>query len=351
MNLNQQSDIVRLANTLGICGHPQPADAIVSYCFKKVQSWIDEIGGVDSLAQLEKLVCNKLRLRLEYLERDEDEARVLQTYLAKEEPVIKGVLDQLDDATFGAVFERRNYGPKDRDRYVAVIDCRGAKRHRRFFTKWHEIAHILTLKHQLELVLLRDTKVKKPEEQMMDLIAGKIGFYPAVFQRAFQAELEAYGRFDFGLIQRVRDNVCPEASYESTLHACHAAYGRPCLLVRVGYGLSKAEQDAMGDRQTSFLTEGLPMPQLRALSACGNEAARVAGLRLHRNMRVPVGSHLHRAFHERLTDTDGVPAVRLENLSVWEHSDGRHLAAREVIVHTRALGDGLQALLVDEAVN
>ena len=350
MNLNQQSDIVRLANTLGICGHPQPADAIVAYCFEKVQCWIDEIGGVDSLVQLEKLVCNKLRLKLECVENEDDYARVLATYLGKGEPVIKGLLEQLDDATFGGVFERRKYGPKDRDRYVAVIDCRGAKRHRRFFTKWHEIAHILTLKHQLELVLLRDTKVKKPEEQMMDLIAGKIGFYPSVFQRAFRAEFEAYGRFDFGLIQRVRDNVCPEASYESTLHACHEAHDRPCLLVRVDYGLSKPEQDALGDRQTSFLSDDLPVPQLRAISAHGNEAARKTGLRLHRNMRVPAGSHLYRAYQERADAADYAHVVRRENLTVWEHSDGRQLPPREVTVYTRAQGDGLQALLVDEVV-
>jgi hypothetical protein len=348
MSLNQQPDIVRLANTLGIYGDPQPADAILAYCFKTVQGWIDDIGGVDSLSQLEKLVCNKLRLKLEFLETEEDCARILETYLAKGEVVIKSVLDQLDDATFGAVFERRNYGPKDRDRYVAVIDCRGDKRHRRFFTKWHEIAHILTLKHQLELVLLRDTKVKKPEEQMMDLIAGRIGFYPLIFQRAFRAELDAYGRFDFGLIQRVRDNVCAEASYESTLHACVAALDRPCLLVRVGLGLSKAEQDAASDAQATFFAPQSAVPQLRALSTSGNEAARRSGLRLHRNMRVPVGSHLYRAYYDR-DGADGSATLR-ENLAVWSHSDGRQLTAREVTVYTRLQGEQLLALMVDELV-
>jgi hypothetical protein len=171
-----------------------------------------------------------------------------------------------------------------------------------------------------------------------------------VFQRAFRAEFAAYGRFDFGLIQRVRDNVCPEASYESTLHACHEAYDRPCLLVRVDYGLSKPEQDALCDRQTSFLSGELPMPQLRAISAHGNEAARKTGLRLHRNMRVPASSHLYRAYQERSNAADYAHVVRRENLTVWEHSDGRKLPTREVTVYTRAQGDGLQALLVDEVL-
>ena len=41
--------------------------------------------------------------------------------------LIKSVIDEMDDKTFGAVFERRNATLRDRDRYVAVIDCRGKK--------------------------------------------------------------------------------------------------------------------------------------------------------------------------------------------------------------------------------
>lgn len=348
MNLNQEPDVVRLANSLGLYGNQRPADAVVDYCLQKVGEWINEFGPVDSLTQLEKIVCNKLRLKLEYVENHADYVRVLDTYRKKGEDVIQGLLDQLDHATFGAVFERRNWTARDRDRYVAVIDCRGAKRHRRFFTKWHEIAHILTLRRQLEFVLLRDTKVKKPEERLMDLIAARVGFYPTIFQRAFRAELEAYGRFDFGLVQRVRDNVCPEASFESALNASHEAYDRPCLLVRVNYGLSKAEQNSMADRQTSFLDEEQPIPVLRAVSARGNSAARRAGLHLHHNMRVPAGSHLYRAFQERHLDVDYSHVQRRENLNVWQHSDGRGLAPRELSIHTCVQNEAVLALMVDD---
>ena len=46
--------------------------------------------------------------------------------------------------TYGALVQRRNAGPTDPDRFVAVIDSRGGKLARRFFTRWHEIAHRLT---------------------------------------------------------------------------------------------------------------------------------------------------------------------------------------------------------------
>lgn len=292
----------------------------------------------------------KLRLKMVFIETDEDLDRIQRTYLEKGEAVIKSLLAQLHGLTFGGVFRRENSTARDRDHYVAIIDCRGEKRHRRYFTKWHEIAHILTLKHQLELpFVLRDTKVKQPEEQMMDVVAGQIGFHPAIFHRGFRAELEANGgRFDFRLIQRVRDNVCSEASYESALHACLSAYDRPCLLVRVAMGLSKSEQKKADDPQSDFLLDEQPIPELRAVSVRPNDAARSAKLNVHWNMRVPAGSHLYRAFQERAFEPDYSNMVRRENLAVWEHSDGSSLASREVTVYTRVVGDGIQALLVDE---
>ena len=40
--------------------------------------------------------------------------------------------------------KRKNVADDAPDRFVAVIDCRGSKLARRFFTRWHEIAHRLT---------------------------------------------------------------------------------------------------------------------------------------------------------------------------------------------------------------
>jgi len=133
------------------------------------------------LAGLERIVCAKLCLKFEFIESDADLDVIRAKYLAKNEPIIQNVLAQLDDETFGALFKRLHATERDRDKFVAVIDCRGEKSARRFFTKWHEVAHMLTLKdQQLELILNRSSKVKKPEEQLMDLIAGRVGFYPTI---------------------------------------------------------------------------------------------------------------------------------------------------------------------------
>ncbi|HJZ56574.1 MAG TPA: hypothetical protein VKE74_16530, partial [Gemmataceae bacterium] len=66
---------------------------------------------------------------------------------AKKDPVFATMRLRFDDAenpTYGALVKRKNAGPDAPDRYVAVIDCRGNKLARRFFTRWHEIAHRLT---------------------------------------------------------------------------------------------------------------------------------------------------------------------------------------------------------------
>jgi hypothetical protein len=61
-----------------------------------------------------------------------------------------------------------------------VIDARGSKASRVYFTKWHELAHLLTLTDQLRLSFRR-THVAKifnpPEEALMEVIAGHFAFY------------------------------------------------------------------------------------------------------------------------------------------------------------------------------
>ena len=50
--------------------------------------------------------------------------------------------DDADNPTYGALV-RRNVAADAPDRFVPVIDCRGGKLARRFFTRWHENAHRL----------------------------------------------------------------------------------------------------------------------------------------------------------------------------------------------------------------
>ena len=69
--------------------------------------------------------------------------------------------------------ESGRYANRPRAEYrLEVIDSRGEKLARKFFTKWHEIAHLLTLKDQLEFVFHRTGAAKKPEadQDVYDLV-------------------------------------------------------------------------------------------------------------------------------------------------------------------------------------
>jgi len=349
MSLNESPDIVRIANTLGIYQHPDPVEAIVAYSLKRVSDWISEIGAsVDSIAQLERIVCAKLRLKFEYIMTDDDVTRIRDVYSAKGERIIISILGDMEDAkTFGAVFQRDHATSRDRDLFVAVIDCRGEKKARMFFTKWHEVAHLLTLKNQLEFVLHRTREVKNSEEQLMDIIAGRVGFYPSIFQRGFDAELAAFGRFSFSFVERVRDNVCPDASFQAALNACLAAYKRPCLLIRVALGLTKAEQEQASGPQARLFAEEMPIEVLRAVAVQRNNAAREAKFNLHQNMRVPDDSFIYQAFHEFRRVGVDCEEPRYENLEIWRHSDGRSISSHEVTIYTRVHGQSLLALIIN----
>jgi hypothetical protein len=119
---------------------------------------------------------------------DADFDRITNEYAkAKKDPVFATMrmrFDDPDNPTYGTLV-RRNVGPDAPDRFVAVIDCRGSKFARRFFTRWHEIAHRLTTHadHGKEEPAYRSEQ--DPIERLMDEIAAHVGFYGPLFDPVF----------------------------------------------------------------------------------------------------------------------------------------------------------------------
>ncbi len=103
-----------------------------------------------------------------------------------------------------------------READVAVIDCRGDKAARVYYTKWHEIAHVLTLADETRTCFKRthsSLNVEDLEERMMDMIAARLGFLPAMtikFMRAF-------GDINFEAVDELREQLCPGASRQASL--------------------------------------------------------------------------------------------------------------------------------------
>jgi hypothetical protein len=199
---------------------------------------VRDAGPIRTVKQLEALVCEKLQLVFEEVWSDEDLDAVIRKYVALGEQVFASLRIQLDESTFGVTVVRHHTTANARDRYVAVIDCRGAKEARRFFTRWHEIAHLLTdAIHPLSWVH-RSTAETSPIERLMDEIAGEVAFYEPIVRPV----LVENGVLSFNVVERIRKRCCPDASFQATLIACTRRLSRPAIYLEAGMGYKKHEE-------------------------------------------------------------------------------------------------------------
>jgi len=63
------------------------------------------------------------------------------------------LVNELSEDVFGITI-RRHKQQLFECPFVSIIDCRGSMVSARYFTKWHQIAHLLTLTDQLRLVFV-----------------------------------------------------------------------------------------------------------------------------------------------------------------------------------------------------
>jgi hypothetical protein len=330
--LSDAPEIWRLAKDLGLSVRQDPVTAIVRRAVRRVQEIRKEFPCA-TLAELLDSVAAKLDTVFVEVYTDADVDALEGAYLARGETGFVALRSQLSPKVFGITF--RLLRPTHLDRaFVSVIDCRGAKRYRAYFTKWHEVAHLLTLTAQRRLRFCRSHEPgerKDPEEALMDVIAGDAAFLPDIV-RPYAA-----GHLTVDTIDNLRETLCPECSRYAALLGFAHAWSNPVLLVEVELAVRTAEALAK-QCQFDFSTPLIAVP--RATRVTSNEAARVAGLRIHRNMRIPEDSVIHSVFRgdaERLQAT--------ENLSMWSASDGTRLPDRSVRVDAFRLNDNVFALV------
>ena len=202
--------------------------------------------------------------------------------------------------------------------------------------------HLIVLTDQRRLKFLRThaavAEFKDPEESLVDIIAGRIGFLTCLVRAA------AKGRASFEAVEDVRSELCPAASKESAVIGIAAAWPTPCLVLRAGMATKRGERAVAA--QAGFGFHPAPQPALRAVSAKPNDAAHVTDLAVFPNMRVPERSIIHKVFIGELYDGEAD-----EDLSWWETSGGQQLRALGVRVGAQALpvgpeeGPAVQAIL------
>jgi len=220
--------------------------------------------------------------------------------------------------------KRQRHNPKWEQPYVSVIDCRGYKKLKAYFTKWHELGHLLILTDQTRLVFKRTHALhdpKNPEESLVDVVAGSFAYYPAMVRPL------ATGEITFESVERIRQALCPDGSFQSALIGVSQSWPSPCVLLEARMACRKQDFD-------------LGHATLRAVHVSVNEAAHRRGIEMYPNWRVPQRSVIFQVF-ENATGS----GEKLEDLEWWETSDGKRLDAKSVKVYAKLIGGSVFALI------
>ena len=322
--------IFKLASDLGLQPSEDPIKAIVALCETKLAGLLAEMDECDSLSTLLEQAASKAGTCFEIVKNDEDLQRVKARFVKDGERAFANLEAELSDEVFGVTFRLQNRKFAWQQPFVSIIDTRGDKIARSYFTKWHEIAHLLTLTSQRRLVFKRTHSPEDkqdPEERLMDIIAGRLGFFGPIFHRSIDAHIS------FEQIEKLRLELCPEASMQASLISFSLNWPTPCLLLRAELGFNKSEKASLN--QSSFSFMDAPEPVLRAVTVTANEAARSSSLRLFKNMRVPDKSLVHKVFYENISLAQAV-----EDLADW--TDEENIMVR---VQARFRDNGVEALI------
>lgn len=329
MNLRSKiSPTLRMARDLGMPASAEPVAYLTAYCRRLIDRWVLDFAP-RSLRELLDTVAAKIGVITEEVHDDRDLIEISRRYLSQGEGTFARIASELDGRTFALAIRLRR--SRNGCTHVAVIDCRGPKYARRWFSIWHEIVHLM-LNPQLELDFRRTTaETKDPVEAIIDKIAGELAFYPPMYESATLSDL----RVCFRDLENHRERLSPEASRESSYATIISRMQRPTLFVVAALALKASEERAL---QTHRPGDPLPIRKLRVIRTAASNSARSAGLFIPHKYRVPHASIIYRLFNGEVESASG-SLQKIENLNLWEDSQGRRLANVPVLIEAMRNGD------------
>jgi hypothetical protein len=331
--LKQSKKIWTLAKDLGIRHIDNPVSDILDYCEKKFRKFLKHASDCTTLSELLNWSAAMLGTVFEEIHSDADLMNLKNKYMKMGEKIFAILEEQFTDEVCGITLERTNREHWE-PAFVSVIDCRGTRALMAYFTKWHELAHLLILTDQMRLSFKRTLHLpdKDPEEKLVDLIAGKFGFYAPLINPHISGEIS------FEKINSLRETLCSDASYLASLLGFVKAWPEPCMLILCQKALKKCEQGQLCQGALSFKEQ--PVPVLRAVRVTQSDTARKNNFTIHRNMRVPEDSVI-----QSLQEDGTVYAEAIEDLSWWQSSDGSVLPKFQIKVEAKKLWDDIYALI------
>jgi hypothetical protein len=315
----------------------------VNHIERIVAGWPEPISTLDDLLPI---VADRLSVCLEYIRRDQDVEDIAGRRAAYAPGMFKLLQHEfLRSSSEGLLIEHQ--APQAGDRlFLAIVDARGTRSYREFFTSWHEIAHVLTTPDQREFKLRRRTPpwkeiVKDPVESAIDGIAGIIGFYRPLFLPVLARHTAQAGCLTFQAIEAALAEVAQRASFYSGSLAAIRLTEEPTCFARAEFFLKPAEARKVASGQFSLIDTPPVSPKLRLIDVVSNDAARRAGIGLHQNIRVPLNSVIYRIASEQLISEHQAE----EDLSWWETSSSGPLPRKRVSVCATRRGPSTYALI------
>jgi hypothetical protein len=312
-----------------------PVTEITDYCVNRIRTFIKDFP-CDTLSELLANAETILKTRFVEVRTDEELCQVRDHYFKKGETEFALLEKELGPGVYAITFRRLCPAKGDRE-FISIIDCRREKAFRSYFSKWHELAHLLTLTDQGRLKFYRthaSVSDRDPEEVLMEHIAGEVGFLPDLINAHLTGDIS------FARIRQLRDRLCPEASLQSCIIGFVRNWPSACVSIEAGLRFKKSDERRLAQPDLGFLEK--PTPELRISHITSSTSSGALGNLLHQNMRVPPTSVIHQVFSdEALFEADAV-----ENLNAWETKKDGHLPNHRVRVYARSRRDAVEALIV-----
>ena len=287
---------------------------------------------LDTVEELRLRVADQLSVKLVFITSDDD---VYQ--LAAEFPQYKlrhlslrRLLEKefITGDTEGLLLD--NPSPvKGSRRYLAIIDARGARAPRAYFTGWHEVAHLLLCPPRQRVFdgFRRSPnevqRRKDPLESAVDHIAGLLAFWEPIFKPALIGT--AGKNLTFAAIEAAAEQVAPGASLYAASLAATRVWDDAAIFLT-------------GEEATKTDGSGLA---LRLQTVIPNDLARRLDVNVRRSMRVPMTSALSRAFYE----TPDTECTASEDQALWEVAGRGNLPKLPWGVQAIRRGNAVYAIL------
>src|SRR5688572_26645273 len=107
--LDRAPEVVRMARELGLDHRTKPSAEILSYCIRRIQGWLKDFEEVGSIGKVQRIVCAKLRLKVEEVQTDSDIEKLKERYaVQKGDGAFAHLGEELNPKTFAVLMQRKH---------------------------------------------------------------------------------------------------------------------------------------------------------------------------------------------------------------------------------------------------